>query len=180
MDAVLDSDISHNAKDRSFQRLVANLEDLTKLYRQLLDLVRKEKVLLVEANMEKLQENNQLKEDLLFKIKSLDGLRFRYAAELAALVGADSEAPRLLEIAKNLGGAEADRLRVIHAALDLLIKRLSGINKDNEEVAQSALKNLGGALNNIKDTLSGKKTYGGKGQVQRGPEQSGHFVSKEV
>lgn len=176
----MESSLTDSTKDRSFQRLVANLEDLTKLYRQLLDLVRKEKQLLVEANMDKLQENNQLKEDLLFKIKSLDGLRFRYASDLAALVGADSEAPRLLEIAKNLGGPEADRLRVIHAALDLLINRLSGINKDNEEVAQSALKNLGGALNNIKDSLSGKKTYGGKGQVQRGPEQSGHFVSKEA
>lgn len=176
----MDSVLTESTKDRSFQRLVANLEDLTKLYRQLLDLVRKEKQLLVEANMEKLQENNQIKEDLLFKIKSLDGLRFRYASDLAALVGADSEAPRLLEIAKNLGGPEADRLRVIHASLDLLIKRLSGINKDNEETAKSALKNLGGALNNIKETLGGKKTYGGKGQVKTGPDQAGHFVSKEV
>jgi flagellar biosynthesis/type III secretory pathway chaperone len=166
--------------DRSYQRLLANLEELTTLYRQLLDLVRKEKQLLVEANMEKLHENNENKENLLFKIKSTDGLRARYAAELASLVHADADAPRLLDIARNVGGPEGERLRVIHSALDLLIKRLSTLNKENEEVAQTALKSLGGALNNIKDTLSGKKTYGGKGQVQRGPEQAGHFVSKEA
>ncbi|MBK9324069.1 MAG: flagellar protein FlgN [Bdellovibrionaceae bacterium] len=166
--------------ERSYQRLVVNLEELTTLYRHLLDLVRKEKQLLIDADMETLQENNQNKENLLFKVKATDGLRARYAAELATLVHADSEAPRLLDIAKNLGGAEGERLRVIHSALDLLIRRLSTLNKENEDVAQSALKNLGGALNNIKDTLSGKKTYGGKGQVQRGPEQAGHFVSKEI
>ncbi len=166
--------------ERSYQRLLVNLEELTTLYRQLLDLVRKEKQLLIDAQMEKLQENNENKENLLFKIKSTDGLRARYAAELATLVHADAENPRLLDIAKNLGGPEGERLRVIHSALDLLIRRLSTLNKENEEVAQSALKNLGGALNNIKDTLSGKKTYGGKGQVQRGPEQAGHFVSKEI
>jgi flagellar biosynthesis/type III secretory pathway chaperone len=166
--------------ERSYQRLVANLEELTTLYRQLLDLVRKEKQLLIDAKMEKLQENNEIKENLLFKIKSTDGLRARYAAELATLVHADAETPRLLDIAKNLGGPEGERLRVIHSALDLLIKRLSALNKENEGVAQNALKNLNGALNDVKDTLSGKKTYGGKGQVQRGPDQAGHFVSKEV
>jgi flagellar biosynthesis/type III secretory pathway chaperone len=165
--------------DRSYQRLLTNLEELTTLYRHLLDLVRKEKQLLIDANMDKLQENNENKENLLFKIKTTDSLRARYAAELASLVQADAENPRLLDIAKNVGGPEGERLRVIHAALDMLIRRLSTLNKENEEVAQSALKNLGGALNNIKDTLSGKKTYGGKGQVKRGPEQAGHFVSKE-
>ncbi|HEY8272463.1 MAG TPA: flagellar protein FlgN [Pseudobdellovibrionaceae bacterium] len=175
----MESTIIESTTDRSYQRLVANLEEMTKLYRQLLDLVRKEKQLLVDANMEKLQENNEIKENLLFKIKSVDGLRMRYAAELATLVEADHENPRLLDIAKNLGGVEGDRLRVIHSALDLLVKRLSFLNRENEDVAQTALKTLNGALGNIKDTLSGKKTYGAKGQVQRGPELAGHFVSKE-
>lgn len=175
----MESTILESSKDRNYQRLVANLEEMTKLYRQLLEIVRKEKQLLIDANMEKLQENNELKESLLFKIKSVDTLRIRYAAEMATLVHSDHEQPRLLDIAKNLGGAEGDRLRVIHSALDLLVKRLSEINKENEEVAQSALKNLNGALGNIKDTLSGKKTYSAKGQAQRGPDQSGHFVSRE-
>ena len=166
--------------DRSYQRLLTNLEELTTLYRQLLDLVRKEKQLLIDADMEKLQENNETKENLLFKIKSADGLRARYASELAALVKTDHDQPRLLDIAKNVGGPEGERLRIIHAALDMLIKRLSTLNRENEVVAQSALKNLGGALNNIKDTLSGKQTYGAKAQVQRGPEIAGHFVSKEA
>ena len=65
-------------------------------------------------------------------------------------------------------------------ALDILIKRITDINKENEEYASSALATVNGALGNIKDSLSGKKTYGGKGQVKQGPQVSGNFVSKEA
>ena len=44
----MESIITEPTKDRNYQRLVANLEEMTKLYRQLLDLVRKEKQLLIE------------------------------------------------------------------------------------------------------------------------------------
>ena len=162
-------------------KLVASLEDLTKSYRLLLDLVRKEKEILIAADREKLEESNQLKESILFKIRAQDALRSRFATELAQMVKADAENPRLLEIAKNMGGPQGDRLRSIHAALDMLIKRITDLNKDNEEYAKSALKNLGGALGEIKDTLSGgKKTYERKGQYKLGPDKAGHFVRKEA
>jgi len=166
--------------ERTYSKLVANLEDLTKLYRALLDLVRKDKEFLVAAKRDELEQNNQAKEALVSKLRMTDVLRSKYATELATLVGADVESPRLLEIAQKMGGAEGDRLRSIHSALDLLIKRISEINRENDEFAQSALKTLNGALNNIKDTVSGKKTYERKGQMKSGPQQAGNFVRKEV
>jgi len=167
--------------ERAFQKLEANLEELTKIYRSLLDIVRKEKELLLKADRDALDESNKLKEDLLFKLRAQDSLRSRYAMDLANLVGADAENPRLLELAQKLAGTPAaDRLRTQHAALDMLIKRITEINKDNEEYAKSALQTLSGALGEIKDTLSGKKTYGGKGQYKQGPQVSGNFVSKEA
>jgi hypothetical protein len=170
------------ATEQTYKKLLSSLEDLTKSYRTLLDLVRKEKELLIGANREKLEENNQLKEAAIFKLRAQDSLRSRYATELATQVKADVEQPRLLDIAKHIAGAEGDRLRSMHAALDLLIKRITEINKENEIYAQSALKSLGGALNDIKETLSGgKKTYARKGQsVKLGPDTAGHFVSKEA
>ncbi|MFV8256454.1 flagellar protein FlgN [Bdellovibrio bacteriovorus] len=167
--------------ERAFHKLESNLEELTKIYRSLLDIVRKEKEILLKADREALDESNKLKEELLFKLRAQDSLRSRYAMELATLVGADVENPRLLELAQKLAGTPAaDRLRTQHAALDILIKRITEINKDNEEYTKSALSTLNGALNNIKDTLSGKKTYGGKGQVKQGPQVAGNFVSKEA
>ncbi len=167
--------------DQTHVKLVASLEDLVKSYRSLLDLVRKEKDVMISADAIKLDESNQLKESILFKIRAQDSLRSRYATDLAQQVKADAESPRLLEIAKNLGGPKGDRLRSLHAALDMLVKRITEINKDNEEYAKSALKNLGGALNDIKDTLSGgKKTYERKGQYKAGADNAGHFIRKEA
>lgn len=167
--------------ERAFQKLEANLEELTKIYRSLLDIVRKEKDLLVKADLPALEESNKLKEDLLFKLRAQDALRSRYAMDLAGMVGADVENPRLLELAQKLAGTPAaDRLRTQHSALDVLIKRITDINKENEEYAKSALGTLNGALNDVKDSLTGKKTYGGKGQYKTGPQVAGNFVSKEA
>ncbi len=167
--------------DRAFQKLEANLEELTKIYRALLDIVRKEKEILLKADREALDESNKLKEELLFKLRSQDSLRSRYAMELATLIGADAENPRLLELAQKMAGSPAaDRLRTQHAALDILIKRITEINKDNEEYAKSALSTLNGALDDLKESLSGKKTYEKKGGYKTGPQVSGNFVSKEA
>ncbi len=168
--------------ERAFQKLEANLEELTKIYRTLLDLVRKEKEILIRADREALDENNSIKEELLYKLRAQDSLRSRYAMDLAGVVGGDVENPRLLELAQKMAfnPAAADRLRTQHAALDLLIKRITEINKSNEEHAQTALKTLNGALDNIKETLSGKKTYEKKGGYKTGPQVSGNFVSKEA
>lgn len=168
------------AVQQTYTKLEASLEELTKSYRHLLELVRKEKEILIAADREKLEENNQLKEAAIFKLRAQDSLRSRYATELASLIKADTEHPRLLEIATLLGGQEADRLRTLHSALDMLTKRITDLNKENEEYAQAALKNLGGALNNIKETLTGKNTYARKGQQKMGPDTAGHFVSKEA
>ncbi len=163
-----------------FEKLVKNLEEITKQYRLLLDCVRKEKEVLIQANIEKLNENNQLKELLLSKIKGLDGLRANYAAELATHIGADAHSPRLLDIAQKIGGAEADRLRSIHSTLEIITNRLVQINKDNAQYAESALKTVGSAMDNLKETLMGQKTYQKKGAYNQGPDKSGHLVRKEA
>ncbi|PIS11706.1 MAG: flagellar protein FlgN [Bdellovibrio sp. CG10_big_fil_rev_8_21_14_0_10_47_8] len=169
------------SNERSYQKLVLCLEELTKLYRSLLDVVRKEKDILIAADVEKLNDSNKVKETLLYKIRSQDSARERYAKEFADLIGADSKNPRLLEMAKIIQGEEANRLRVIHAALEMLVKRASDINKENEQYAQSALHSLNGAMNDIKDTLAGKKTYAREGTMAAyGPARAGNFVSKEV
>lgn len=167
-------------RQRAFEKLVNNLEDLTKQYRNLLECVRKEKEYLIQTDIPNLTENNSLKEQILMRIRSLDGLRVNYATELAGIVGADIAHPRLLEIAQRFGGPEADRLRTIHSTLEIITNRLVQLNKENAQYAENGLKVVGSAMDNIKETLMGQKTYQKKGGYQTGPEKSGHFVSKEA
>jgi hypothetical protein len=167
-------------KEKAFEKLVSNLEDLIKFYLQLLDLARKEKEALIEADANKILELNSQKELHLQKIKLADTLRFKHAKELCVMIKADSENPRLLEIAQKIPGVMGDQLRNLHKTLDMVITRIIEINKDNELLTQKALQALNGTMNNIKETLSGKKTYERKGTYKQGPEQSGNFVSKEI
>lgn len=171
-------------KQRSFEQLVDNLEEMIKQYRLLLDCIRKEKELLIKSNTanhgEKLNASNLFKEQILAKIKNIESLRIAYASELAQIIGVDHAEPRLLDMAQKIGGSEGDKLRAIHSTLELLTKRIIEINTDNAIYAESALVLVNSAMENIKESLMGRKTYQKKGSYQQGYDKSGHLVSKEA
>jgi flagellar biosynthesis/type III secretory pathway chaperone len=162
------------------EKLISNLEELTKNYRQLLDLVRKEKQLLIDAKTDFINDSNLQKEILLNKIQELDALRINYASEVAEKLNISKSDVRLLNIANHLGGSYGDKLRSQHAALEMLLKRVSEINKDNATYAEAAVQTVGKALESIRETLMGQKTYQNKGKYQQGADKSGHLVSKEA
>lgn len=169
------------SQEKSYQKLVQNLEELTRLYRLLLDLVRKEKEYLIAADIDNLDLLNIEKENLIAKIRSQDSARDRYAKEFANLIGGDSTHPRLMDLAKLLVGTDAEKkLRTFHSMLEMLVSRVSGLNKENQVYAESALSTLNGAMTNVKDTLAGSKTYARKGQMEYGPHKSGNFVKREA
>ena len=167
-------------KQKAYEKLQANLDEMTKQYRLLLDCVRKEKEFLLQTKIAELDANNILKEQLLMSIRATDALRVSYASELAKILGIDFVEPRLLEIAKQMGGAEGDRLRGIHSTLELITKRVVDLNNENATYAESALFTVNSAMNNVKDSLMGQKTYQKKGTYQKGYDKSGHLVSKEA
>jgi hypothetical protein len=161
-------------------RLILNLEDLTKHYRLLLELVRKEKQILIEAKADQIDEINFQKEILISKINELNHFRIDHVLELASALNIPAGEARLLNLSRHIGGAQGDKLRSQHAALELIIKRLSEINKENAFYAESALKNVASALDSLKETFMGQKTYQNKGKYQQTGEKSGHLVSKEA
>lgn len=167
-------------KQQSFENLINNLEEITKQYRLLLECVRKEKESLIRTDIEQLNEINVQKEQMLLHVRNLDTQRVALASELARYIGADAQEPRLLELAQKMGGAEGDRLRSIHSALELLSKRLVEINRENATYAESALSTVNSAMENIKESIMGQKTYQKKGTYRQGQDKSGHFVSKEA
>ncbi len=167
-------------KENLYLELVESLENQVKLYRTLLDIVRKEREILVAAKIDDLNENNKAKDACLVRLRTLENFRLKHAYELALAVGADVESPRLLEIATHLPGAHGEKLRSLHAALEVLIRRASEINKSNELLVQSALSSIGGAIDSIRETVQPKPTYARKGAMVASPEAGGHLVSREA
>lgn len=156
------------------------LDNLVKVYRALLDVVRREKDILVSAKLEDLNENNKSKDAMLVRIRSLENHRMKCARDLAQAIGADVENPRLLDIATHAKGEWQDRLRNMHSVLELLVRRVSEVNKQNEELVQAALSNITGAMDSIRETLKPKPVYGNKGQMADQKTESPRLVSREA
>jgi len=163
-----------------YDKLSETLDEMTKIYRQLLELVRKEKSILIQVNLSEIENLTVQKEEMIQKLKIAEMLREKYAQNLGVELGLSSTAPRLSELAQRLPGEAADRLRQVQSALEMVITRIQELNRENENYVQSALKTLNGALGNIKETLSGKATYERKGQYKTGPDTAGHFVRREA
>lgn len=167
-------------KETLYKELVDCLDNLVKVYRALLDVVRREKEILVASKLDELNENNKAKDAMLVRIRSLENTRMKTARDLAQVVGADVEAPRLLDIAIRFEGEAADKLRNSHSVLDLLVRRVGEVNKQNEELVQAALSNITGAMEAIRDTLQEKPTYARKGAMAPQKADAGQLVKREA
>lgn len=167
------------ATQEMIHALVVVLEDQIRVYRHLLEIVRKEKDILVSANLDDLNENNRAKESMLLKIRSLEAQRLHVALEVFRALGLQGDYPRLLEMARHLDEVNSDKLRNIHSVLELLLKRVQEYNRQNEALVQAALTNITGAMNAIKNTLADKPMYQKKGEVE-GVTTAGQLVSREA
>jgi flagellar biosynthesis/type III secretory pathway chaperone len=161
------------------ETLVTILEEQIRIYRHLLEIVRKEKDILVSANLDDLNENNRTKEAMLLKIRALESQRLTASNDVYQELGLGDEPPRLLEMARHLENESADRLRNIHSVLELLLRRVQEFNKQNEALVQAALSNITGAMNAIRGTLASHPTYQKKGEVE-GVTSAGQLVSREA
>jgi hypothetical protein len=167
-----------------FQSLSKTLQELNLVYCALFDLLVRERDFLISADVKSLDESNRTKTAILNKLKLLDFERETKAEKFSVLVGVEGHSPRLLEIVKKCQKkgheSESKKLLDFHSGLRLIIERVTELNKDNEVYALSGLNALNRALAEVKETLSGKKTYEKKGMLKKGPHQAGNFVSKEA
>jgi hypothetical protein len=168
-------------KQQLFLELVKHLNQLVLVYRHLFDTVRKEKAILLNADLNSLSEVNQAKELMLKKINELEKKWLAVATQMQPALGLSSQIPRLQEIAEAYSGAEKEKLLRFRTVLNILIQRTSTLNKQNDQLAKSALSHIAGAMQAFTDTLNKKSTYEKKGKrSESSMETSGRLVSKEV
>jgi len=161
------------------EQMNESLEELIKLYRTLLETVRREKDILISSHLDDLNENNRTKEALLVRIRAVDDKREMAAVKLAQEFGV-GQSPKLLDLANRVGGDLGDRWRNMHSVLDLLVTRVQELNRQNEILVQAALSNISGAMQSLKDHLKDKSVYQRKGEVGAQVTDTGHLVSREV
>src|SRR6185437_12572675 len=94
----------------SFEQLEKSLDELIKVYRGVLNVVRQERDILISTQLEALSENNLTKEKMLVKARQLEEERQKAARVLAGIEGLPENA-KLIEFAKHFGGEAGERLR---------------------------------------------------------------------
>jgi flagellar biosynthesis/type III secretory pathway chaperone len=162
----------------SFEKLEKSLDELVKVYRHVLTVVRKERDILVASQLEELNENNRTKEAMFIKARQLEEERQKAAIELAVCEGLTG-GTKLVDFANHFGGEVGERLRSRQAVLELLLRRVREHNQHNETLVKSALENITGAIGSIRDQLRDKPTYRKSGGMVAPPTASGQLVSKE-
>lgn len=165
--------------EKTYQQLTNCLDDIIRVYSLLLENLHNEREILIQTDIEKLNESNQTKETILLKLSTLENIRLKIAKDLAQIIGANFEVPRLLEIAAKLPPAFGTKLKDQHAVLDLQVRRVNEINRDNEELVRSALVHVQGAMNAIRDALVDNKTYKKDTAINKNPK-AGRLVSREA
>lgn len=161
------------------KKLDDNLDAIIKVYRHLLSLVRKEREILISANLDDLNQNNRAKEAALIRARQLEADRIDVVKDLAYSEGLDPST-KLLDFSRHFGGEIGDRLRQLHSVLDLLLKRVKEFNRQNEVLVNSALAAVTGGMTNIRETISEKRNYKPGGQLQSAQAENGQLVSKEA
>jgi flagellar biosynthesis/type III secretory pathway chaperone len=162
-------------------KLVDSLEGLIKVYRGLLEVVRHEREILVEAKLDDLNENNKTKEKLLHQSRALEQIRIKCVKDISDYLGLKEVDLRLKDLALQFDYDKAEKLRNINAVLELLIKRVQEHNKQNEALVDSALRSITGAMNTLKETLQDKKAvYQSQGEMKTAGSSAGHLVSRQA
>jgi len=168
-------------KDSLYTEIVKHLNQLVLVYRHLYDVVRQEKSALIHADLQVLPELNQRKELMLKKINELEKMWMDVASRMRPVLNLQAETPRLLEIAEAYSGKQRDKLMRFRTVLNLLVQRTAVINRANDQLTQSALSHISGAMQAFTETLNKKSNYEKKGKrSESSKETSGRLVSKEV
>ncbi|MCB0377988.1 MAG: flagellar protein FlgN [Bdellovibrionales bacterium] len=166
---------------KAYKELVTALDQLVTVYRHLLDVVRKEHEALLAADHKEIPIINDSKEKMLLKIRKLDAAWEEHANELMKGLKMDNSRPRLLDIAAQFEGDDAQKLQQLHSVLNMLVQRISEINKKNEVLAKAALSHISGAMASITETLNANPTYEKGGDMKEKVEgASGRLVQREA
>lgn len=161
--------------------LINSLDQLVTVYRHLLDIVRRENEVLVAADLKKMEELNTAKEKLVLKVRELDNQWQTSASQLARQLKMRVIQPTLRELSAEFSGERSQKMEQLHSVLNMLVKRISELNKRNESLVQSALAHITGAMDSITETLNENPIYGNKGHMdEENKDAQGRLVQREV
>lgn len=161
------------------------LQKLTGLHRQLLELVRAERVALVEAEQRSIHDVTLRKEALIEQIRLTERDRLRLTGELAIEWRRPFKDLTITQIILQAQGPDvklSEALRVSQQALIVLVERIIEQNKANQVLVDQSLEHVQTMKTNVLGSKSPHtSTYNTKGQrTNLSSSAASNLLSKEI
>jgi flagellar biosynthesis/type III secretory pathway chaperone len=169
---------NHIGAEKLAEQLIETLRQQLSIYSHLYDLVAKEKEILVSAQIDQLNENNESKEKMLERLNELEGERRNQVRDMAVQLDLANE-PKLTECLLRLPSPLRIELSKLRDGLVLAIERVAELNRSNEMLIESSLQNIGSAIYNLRGVAQGGVTYQKYGQMNQ-QNAAGRLVRREV
>ena len=163
--------------------LLAKLQKLLSLHRQLLESLRAEREALLGMDVKRIHDSALEKQGILHQIAIAEQARATSAAAAATILGAakgQENLSNLILLAQSASLKLSDQLRSVQQALQMLVTRIQDQNLSNLRLVESSIQHLEQMKKNVIGEAAPRSgTYSATGQKQNAPVQS-RLISTEV
>ena len=163
----------------AYDSLLDLLDGEAALYRTLLSVLQEEKKAIIDANLGELGETGKKKEELLLKIRTIEGQRQIVTKDLAESLKCS---PRDLTITKLADFVEAPyAVRFKRLCLDLLplAKTIRDINDGNKALLRHSVELVRSSFAFLNNLITANTVYHSSGRMQQ-TNQSGKVLRGSV
>ena len=154
--------------EKSLDNILASLQKLIGLHRQLLDACRAERTALVAADVRQIQDATLIKQGVVEAIRQAEAARIGHVAELAMSwkrPARELSLPNLIIALQGREPAFAEQLRSALNTITILIQRITVQNDDNRQLVERAMVNVDEMKRNVLgEAVPRSNTYTSQGQ----------------
>ena len=169
--------------ENKLTEILQTLQKMIGFHRQLLDLMRSERDVLIQADIQAIQTVTQNKQSILENIRRLEIDRQKLIAELASIWKKPARDLSLANIIHLIQGENlklADQLRSASTALTVLIQRISEQNQSNATLVEQSLHHISEMKKNVLgEAVPHTDVYNPQGQ-KSGGMPGARLISKEA
>ncbi len=148
-----------------FDALLSSLKLEVQLYRGLLAMISRERKILLNPTLEKIQECNTKKETLILKARMLEEGRMNVVRKIGQLLDLDEQDLNLSGLIPRMDEMRGAEMKAHQATLKSLLRQISDGNASNKFLVDASLRSVGSSISFLQELMFGGPTYAGTGGI---------------
>lgn len=175
--------VANCLEDTDCQVYFANLIDVLKkelaIYQELNDFLSEErKMLLKSSSLEKLNNNNAMKENLILKARILEEGRMNVLKKIAKNLDIDDGAMKLMSLANYAMTQQRRDIEQLKTDLMNIAQDIRKMNDDNQFLLNASINNVNASLELISSLINRSGVYQCNGKIDE-IRKNGQFLRTE-